>query len=355
MARAEEEEQPWWHPARHAARRTYLLARQRITAGIRAFFAERGFVEAEVPALQVSPGLEPHLKAFRTELERPDGSRLPRYLHTSPEFTAKKLLAAGEERLFILARVFRNGERAATHHPEFTLLEWYRAEAPLEALIEDCVALLRFVAKVAGRRRLIWQGQEIDPFRPFPQISLQEAFRRHAGIDLLATTPDPARPDAERLRAAAQASDLARGIRLAADDDWHAMVTKLQLALIEPHLGVKVPAFLTDYPISMAALARPKPEEPRLAERFELYAGGLELANAFGELTDPAEQRHRFQADMDLKEQLYGERYPIDEDFLTALASMPPASGIALGLDRLVMLATGAAHIEDVLWAPVAD
>ncbi len=345
----ERPETAWWDPEVYAARRPYLLQRQRITAAVRGFFLERGFVEVETPALQVSPGLEPHLKAFATRLTDPDGTEHRRYLHTSPEFACKKLLAAGEPRLFSLARVFRDGERAATHHPEFTLLEWYRAEAPLESLIEDCVALLRHTARAAGVRHLTWQGRSVDPFRAFPQVSLAQAFHRYAGIDLLATAPDPLRPDADALRRAARGAE----IRVAEDDSWADLVTKVMLARIEPQLGLERPTFLTDYPLSLAALARAQPAAPHLAERFELYVGGLELANAFGELTDPQEQRRRFESDMDLKEELYGERYPIDEDFLAALALMPRASGIALGLDRLVMLLTAADDIEQVLWAPV--
>ncbi|GAB5467030.1 MAG: EF-P lysine aminoacylase EpmA [Rhodospirillales bacterium] len=344
-----EGEQAWWSPEAYAKRRPLLLQRQTILAEVRRFFRARDFVEVEVPALQVSPGLEPHLQAFATALRAPDETSQLRYLHTSPEFACKKLLAAGEPRLFTLARVFRNGERAATHHPEFSLLEWYRAEEPLEALIEDCVALLRHLARACGRRHLLWQGRTVDPFRSCPQIAVQTAFQRFAGIDLLATLQDPLVPDADALRAAARS----RGFRVADDDSWEALVTKIQLAAIEPELGRDRPTFLTDYPLCLAALARPQPAAPHLAERFELYVGGLELANAFGELTDPVEQRRRFEADMDLKERLYGERYPIDEDFLEALAIMPPASGIALGLDRLVMLLTGAEDIEQVLWAPV--
>lgn len=339
----------WWSREAYAARRPMLLQRQRVMAAIRAFFTARGFVEVETPALQVSPGLEPHLQAFETDLVRPDGSRRRRYLHTSPEFACKKLLAAGEERLFTLARVFRNGEAAATHHPEFTLLEWYRAEPDMELLYRDCEGLLRAAAEALGVTHLHWQGEAVDPFQPFERLTVAEAFRRDAGIDLESSLTDPASPAAEPLRQAARA----RGIRVADDDDWADLVTKIMLDRIEPKLGRGRPTFLCDYPISLAALARPKAGRPDLAERFEIYVAGLELANAFGELTDPVEQRRRFEADMDLKERLYGLRYPIDEDFLAALAQMPPACGIALGVDRLVMLLTGASHIDQVLWAPV--
>ena len=320
-------------------------------ASVRAWFLGEGFVEVETPALQVSPGLEPHLRAFATTLEAPDGGTSRLYLHTSPEFAMKKLLAAGEPRIFQMARVFRNGERSATHHPEFTMLEWYRAGEGYGRLMADCEALVRAAAAAAGAERLIWRGLMADPQVPFERLSVSEAFRRHVGFDPLAFLPAPGRFDVEGFAKAARGI----GITIAADDDWDAIFFKIFLDRIEPKLGHPVPTLLTDYPIHMAALSRPRADAPHLAERFELYVAGLELANAFGELTDPAEQRRRFQADMDLKQRLYGLRYPIDEDFLAALADMPEASGIALGLDRLVMLATGAEHIDDVLWLPVAE
>ncbi len=340
---------PWWSREQYQARRPRLLQRQKVLASVRSFFLARGFVEVETPALQVSPGLEPHLSAFETELVAPDGERRTRYLHTSPEFACKKLLAAGEARLFTLAKVFRNGERAATHHPEFTLLEWYRAEPDMEHLYKDCEGLLRATAEAIGVERLLWKGEAVDPFQAFERLSVGEAFARFAEIDLFASLADPTEPDAQILRQAARE----KGIRVADDDSWADLVTKVMLDRIEPQLGRGRPTFLHDYPINLAALARPKEQAPHLAERFEIYVAGLELANAFGELTDPVEQRRRFEADMDLKAQLYGLRYPIDEGFLEALAVMPPACGIALGIDRLVMLLTGASHIEEVLWAPV--
>jgi lysyl-tRNA synthetase class 2 len=339
-----------WLPEAYARRRPLLVKRARIVAAIRAWFLSRDFVETETPALQVSPGLEPHLKAFETSLEAPDGGTSRLYLHTSPEFAMKKLLAAGERRLFQMARVFRNGERSATHHPEFTMLEWYRAREATEALRTDCEALVREAARAAGAARLVWRGISSDPRPAFERLTVADAFRRHAGLDPFAFLPAPGRFDVEGFAAAARRI----GVTIAADDDWDAIFFKTFLTHVEPKLGHPVPTFLTDYPLHMAALSRPKLGAPHLADRFELYISGLELANAFGELTDPVEQRRRFEADMDLKQRLYGKRYPIDEDFLAALAHMPDASGIALGLDRLVMLATGAAKIDDVLWLPVA-
>lgn len=346
-----QEVQPAWHPEAYARRRPNLVKRSAITAAIRKFFLEDGFMEVETPILQVSPGMEPHLQAFSTKLRAPDGQCSKFYLHTSPEFACKKLLTAGEERLFTLARVFRNGERARWHHPEFTMLEWYRAGASYERLMEDCAGLLQACAAAAGSWKVTHEGRSCDLSEAPERISVAEAFERWAGIDLLATTPDPWTPDVELLAEAARK----KGLRVAEDDDWLAVFTRIMLAFIEPQLGSPRPTILYDYPVSQAALSRAKPSDPRLAERFELYVAGVELANAFGELTDAQEQRRRFEADQNLKEHLYGERFPADEDFFAALDfGMPDAAGIALGVDRLVMLLTGASRIEEVLWLPVA-
>ncbi|HVC57216.1 MAG TPA: EF-P lysine aminoacylase EpmA [Stellaceae bacterium] len=341
----------WWRPDRLAQRRAALAARGRILGAVRDFFADAGYVEVDTPALQVSPGLEPHLKAFASVLHDPrDGGARTRYLHTSPEFAMKKLLAGGLPRLWQLAHVFRDGERSATHHPEFAMLEWYRAGATYRDLMDECEALLRCAQAAAGAETLRWQGRSADARGPWQRLSVAEAFARHAGIDLMATIPDPSRPDAALLAAAAARI----GITPHPGDDWEALFFRIFLERIEPLLGVGAPTILYDYPLAMAALSRPKPDDPRLAERFELYVCGLELANAFGELTDAAEQRKRFLADQARKQALYGETYPLDEDFLAALEhGLPDCAGIALGFDRLVMLATGARHIEEVLWAPV--
>lgn len=346
----------WWHRDEFARRRPRVLARNVAQAAIRRWFADQGFVEVETPALQVSPGMEVHLKAFATELEEPFGeARRKFYLHTSPEFTMKKLLAAGEPRIFQFARVYRNGERAATHHPEFTMLEWYRAGAGWTALGADCEGILRTVlaavpqALSAGALR--WRGATADPTAPLERISVADAFARHSGIDLHATAPDPARPDASVLAAAARRI----GIATQPHDTWEDVFFKIFLDRVEPKLGFGRPALLHGYPASMAALARIDRADPRVAERCELFVAGLELANGFGELTDAAEQRRRFEADMAKKQELYGERFPIDEDFLAAVGAMPEAAGMALGFDRLMMLATGAESIDDVLWAPVSS
>ena len=324
------------------------MARGRIQRSIRSWFEAQGFVEVETAALQVSPGNEMHLHAFATELIGPGGERRPLYLHTSPEFACKKLLAAGEERIFTFAQVFRNRERGALHHPAFTMLEWYRAGAPCETLMDDCAALLRIAAGAAGAAAFSWRGRSIDPLAAPERLTVAEAFLRLAGIDLPATL-GVAGPNRDGLARQATAA----GIKSAADDTWGDIFSRVLVAKVEPGLGHGRATLLTEYPAQLAALARPKPGDPRVAERFELYACGVELANAFGELTDPAEQRRRLEAEMTEKQRIYGERYPVDEDFLAALAHMPPAAGAALGFDRLVMLATGAARIEQVIWTPL--
>jgi lysyl-tRNA synthetase class 2 len=343
---------PSWHPDEYLRRKPYLQTRQRVMAAMRAFFAVEDFVEVDTPVLQISPGNEVHLHAFKTEMKDPRGEKSgTRYLHTSPEFAMKKLLVAGVPRLYQFAHTFRNGERSSLHHPEFLMLEWYRAEATLQAIKDDCIALVRASAQAADRAVFSANGMVCDPFGEWDSLSIPDAFRRYADIDLLLTMKDPYVPDIAML-----ASEAKRiGMRVTDGDGWDDLFFRILGEKIEPHLGKDRPTFLGDYPVSQAALARPKPDNPALAERFELYICGIELANAFGELTDAEEQRRRFELDMDEKEKLYGERYPVDADFIAALEhGMPQSSGIALGFDRLLMLASGATRIEDVLWLPVA-
>jgi lysyl-tRNA synthetase class 2 len=335
-----------------------LRARNNIAAAVRRYFSDQDFDEVETPALQVSPGMEPHLTAFATELLEPfmDENARRLYLHTSPEFTMKKILVAGMPRIFQLARTWRNAERSPTHHPEFTMLEWYRAQSGWRDVAADCEAIVRAAfatmaasdIDVGGAMR--FADRQCDPRQPWTYLSVSGAFEHYCGIDLMATTPDPLNPDARALAAAASRV----GVRTDDGDDWETVFFRLLLDRIEPNLGIGAPTVLFDWPISMAALARQNPEDRRVAERFEVYACGVELANGFGELTDAVEQRRRFDAETALKQALYGQTYPIDEDFMAALAyGMPESAGIALGFDRLVMLCTGAETIEDVLWAPV--
>ena len=340
---------PWWSPQTHADRRPLLLRRGAIKASIRGHFQAQGFTEVECGALVVSPGNETHLHAFETSLTGPDGEGLPLYLHTSPEFAAKKLLAAGETKIFDFARVFRNRERGRLHAPEFTMLEWYRAREDYTSVVRDSLVLLAVAADVAEAKALRHREAACDPRAKADWLTVADAFTHLAGIDLMATLSPEGIGDAAALRGRARRG----GIDVADDDDWSDMFSKILTLRIEPRLGMERPCVLYEYPVCEAALARVSPRDPRVAERFELYACGVELANGFGELTDPDQQRERFERDMAKKEKIYGVRYPLDEDFLAALPLMPPASGVALGFDRLVMLATGAPNINDVLWTPL--
>ncbi|MGL4241599.1 MAG: EF-P lysine aminoacylase EpmA [Beijerinckiaceae bacterium] len=340
----------WWSPRRHAQRRPRLLARNRIKAAIRAHFESEGFTEVEAAQIQQSPGNETHLHGLRVEAVSIAGERAEAWLHTSPEFACKKLLAAGETRIFDFARVFRNRERGRLHSTEFTMFEWYRADEGYDRLMADCADVLALAAEAGGIREWRHRGRTMDPRQPPERLTLQEAFQRFAGMDLLATVAS-AETDRDGLAAAAAAA----GVRVAFDDSWSDVFSRVLVEKIEPNLGSGRPTILCEYPWPEAALARRKPGNPLVAERFELYACGVELANAFGELTDAAEQRLRFEEDMALKQVIYGERYPIDEELLAALPSMPQASGAALGFDRLAMLATGADSVDEVLWTPPFD
>jgi lysyl-tRNA synthetase class 2 len=318
----------------------FLRRRALLTAATRSFFAARGYLEVETPYAVATPGEEVHLASFATHRRRPDGSGEDLWLHTSPEFAMKKLLAGGAGRIFQLARVWRNGEGSDLHAPEFTMLEWYRPGGTLSDLMDETEALLRAVLPPV----LTCRGATIDLAR-FERLTMAEAFARHVGADLLATADD-----APALAAAA-------GTRLRDGEDWEDLFFRLLLERVEPAIGRRHPTFLTHWPAAQAALARRDPADPRVAERFELFACGLELANAFVELTDAAEQRSRFEADRARRHALYGgPDWPLDEELLAALAAgLPDCAGIALGFDRLAMLAAGADRIDQVLWLPAQD
>lgn len=337
--------QSWHLPETHADRRPFLTARTRVRSALRRWFEDEGFTEVECAALQVSPGNETHLHAFATDYVTDNGDSQRFYLHTSPEFACKKLIAAGETRIVDFARVWRNREAGPLHAPEFTMVEWYRTGATLHDVMADTATLARQALAATGRDTLIWRDRTCDPMADPEYLTLDEAFDRYAGIDLPSVVED-------RDAFAAAARDA--GVTVSADSEWTDIFSAVLVARIEPNLGMDRLTFLYRYPVCEAALARPCSDDPRYAERFEMYGCGVELANGFDELTDAAEQRARFQADMDLKQQLYDERYPIDEDFLSALPRMPQCAGVALGFDRLVMLASGARHINDVLWTPLA-
>jgi len=318
------------------------VARNRIISDIRAWFAAQDFLEVDTPTLQISPGNEAHLHGFETKLIHTDGTASKRYLHTSPEFACKKLLAAGEGRIFFLGHVFRNREQTPTHAPEFTMLEWYRAAAPYRAIIEDTLALVRLAAR---ETTFNWRGRVCDPLAEAEWLTVAEGFQKYAGVDLLSTLVGN-QPDRDAL---ANVSPVA----FQKDESWSDIFSRIMVEKVEPHLGNGRVTVFYEYPSCEAALARVCAHNNRVAERFELYASGVELANGFGELTDAEEQRRRFEEEMAIKQRVYGERYPIDEELLEALILMPEASGVALGLDRLIMLATGATRIDQVQWGSV--
>lgn len=341
----------WWHAPTHEGRRPALLARNRIQNALRGWLADQDFVEVDPSALVISPGNETHLHAFETSAIGNDGTPHAMYLHTSPEFAMKKLLAAGEKRIHAFAHVWRNRERGPLHSPEFTMLEWYRVGQDYTVLMDDCAQFARAATAAAGSTMLRYKSHTCDPAQPYERLSVADAFHQHAQIDLLATIL----PNGQTNRAALAAQMLRQNIAHTQNDTWSDLFSRTLADRIESHLGHGRLTMLDRYPLPEAALARPCPDDPRCAERFEVYACGVELANGFGELTNADEQRIRFTAEMDEKHRLYGQRYPLDETFLTALPHMPDASGIAMGFDRLVMLATAAPSIDHVIWAPVAQ
>jgi len=330
---------PVWHPDSLAARLPFLQRRMALTRAVRGFFETRGYVEVETPYAVPAPGEEVHLRAFATAREHPDGTVENLWLHTSPEFAMKRLLVAGSGPIFQFARVWRNGEGSTLHAAEFTMLEWYWPGAGMDALINEVVDLLRAVLAPVVHCR----GVTSDLSR-FEQLSVAEAFARYVGVDLLAIGED------------ATGLATASGVRLRDGETWEDLFFRLLLDRIEPALGRRHPTFLTHWPAAQAALARRDPADPRVAERFELYLCGIELGNAFVELTDPVEQRARFEAERVRRHAMTGPDWALDEDFLAALSfGMPQSAGIALGFDRLAMIAAGADRIGQVLWLPPAD
>lgn len=309
-----------------SASRAALEARAKIVRAVRRWFEAQGFLEVETPARVRSPGQEVHLEAVPTGQGR--------WLVTSPEYHMKRLVAAGHERIVQIGKCWRNDELGPHHLSEFTMVEWYRARAPLETLAADCEALVGVAAEAAGRDpgTLGWAA-------PFRRTTVRSLFTAHVGVPLLG----------DETPADLQAALVSAGIAVGSASAWDDLFYQAFLDRIEPVLGQGPPIFVFDWPAPLGALARRKDEDARLVERFELYAGGLELANAFGELTDPIEQRRRFEAEAQERAARGRTVYPIDEAFLAALARMPPTSGIALGLDRLVMLAVGARDIREVV------
>jgi elongation factor P--(R)-beta-lysine ligase len=321
------------NPSQWAAAR----ARQVLQRTVRARLEALGYQEVETPLLVPAPGMEPHIRAFEVPfLPETDVGR-PRtlYLHTSPEYAMKRLLADGSGPIFQICKVFRNGEVSSTHNPEFTMLELYRPRADYRVIMDDLESVLVAAAEALGRA---------EPFgsHPYERVTVREAIRRETGIDLSEVG------DARSLAEAARHL----GVRSEPGDGFDDVFFRLFLERVEPRLGRDRPAFLIDYPASMAALARLSPQDPSVAERFELYAHGLELANGFSELTDAAEQRRRLEEERAFRVARGRPAYPLDEAFLEAVGRMPPSGGVAMGLDRVLMLLLGAERIEDVLLFP---
>jgi lysyl-tRNA synthetase class 2 len=318
------------------ARRPALEARAAALSAVRSWFAREGFLEVETPARVKAPGQELHLDAVPAGHE-PALDGFPRWLVTSPEYAMKRLCGAGFERIFQIGKCWRAGEQGAHHQPEFTMIEWYRAEAPLRQIADDCEALARVVAGALAAH--LPSRVRADLSSPFRRLAMAELVEETAGVAL----------DGDEPEAVLRDKVMAAGVDPRSAARWDDLFFQLWLDKVEPALATQGPTFVFDWPRSLAALARVKPEDPRLAERFELYAGGLELANAYGELTDAAEQRRRFLEENEARRALGKHIYPVDEELLTALQAMPPTAGVALGFDRLMMWAWGARDIREVM------
>lgn len=328
---------------RNGHRFELLKLRSAFLQAIRRFFVERGFIELDVPTLVVSTGMEPHIEPFFTELQSREGRRKRVVLHTSPELALKKMLVAGYERVFYLGHVFRNEEFSPLHQPEFTMLEWYRAFEDYTALMSDCQDLFRYLQEqLAPHWAELWRKDDFL-LREWEMVDLPEAFQQRFGVDLADISENQKNV----------LVDLARKCGISeVDESWEIddLFFLLFMKEMEPFLGQSAPAIVKDYPVWIASLARRKKGVPNLVERFEVYAGGLELANAFTELNDPSEQRVRMLADWQKRQRLGKSRLVLDEEFLEALRiGMPPCAGIALGMDRLLMLCSGSRMITDVI------
>jgi lysyl-tRNA synthetase class 2 len=322
------------------------FGRQALYAALRRFFVGNGYLEVETPLLVPTPGMEPHINAFEAPFvpETDVGRARTLYLHTSPEYAMKRLLARGAGPVFQICKVFRNGEVSRTHNPEFTMLEFYRPNADYHAIMDD----LEQALEEAGRSATGGEPGADPAFftrRPYERLTVRDAVLRETGVDLRAC------PDGASLKRAAEAAGVRTGDATSFDDVFF----HLFLQKVEHRLGHERPTFLMEYPASMAALSRLKPGDPAVAERVELYAKGLELANGFSELTDPVEQRARLLEEQALRGTLGRSVYPLDERFLDAVGQMPPSAGIAVGLDRILMLLLGVQSITEVLLFPAHE
>ncbi len=341
----------WQRLREHPELLRQFLVREQVCDGIRSFFKSHDFHEVETPLLVEHPGTEPYLEVFETSLLHGDGKKQPAFLLTSPEYAMKKLLVAGMGPIFQICKSFRNGEgKSSRHNPEFTILEWYRPNADYQAMMNDCEQLLLHLLHIIHPQQrdtfLTYQGRSYDLSAPWERLSVAEAFHKYVGVavdELLSV---------EKLRQVAKQ----KGYRVNEQTTWEAVYNQLLLNEIEPHLGVQKPTILYDYPASQASLSRRKKDDPRFAERFEFFLAGLELGNAFSELTDPDEQEKRIQAELAERQDLGKTSYELDHDYIDALRTgLPPTGGIAVGVDRLVMLFADVTDLRDVTFFPVED
>lgn len=328
-----------------------LWQREQVIDGIRGYFKSAGFHEVDTPLLVPSPSTEPYLEFFKTWVKYQDGSQYPAFLTSSPEFAMKKMLAAGSGSIFQICKSFRNVEgRSRRHNPEFTILEWYRTPGDYTHIMSDfeglLLSLLRRIKNDPTATLLEYQGTSYDLSAPWERITVAQAFEKYVGVDTDTLL------DRDLLAAAAAR----KGYQVDTSTTWEQVYNQLLLNEIEPHLGTQQPTILYEYPASQAALSRKKPEDPRFAERFEVYLAGVELGNAFTELTDAAEQEARCRADLEERKTLGKESFPLDEEFIAALRmGMPPTGGIAVGVDRLVMLLTNQPDIQHTVAFPADE
>lgn len=327
-----------------------FLMREKVTDAIRAFFKREGFHEVETPLLVEHPGTEPYLEVFETTVHLAQDTPRQAFLLTSPEYAMKKLLVAGMTKIFQISKSFRNGEgQSSRHNPEFTILEWYRAHADYKAIMDDCEHLLQCIHQVVSGKtdgQLEYLGKRYDLKSPWERISVSEAFQKYVDVD------------AETLLDGAALKKVAerKGYEVNEETTWEQVYNQLLLNEIEPHLGVGKPTILYDYPASQAALSRKKESDPRFSERFEFFLGGLELGNAFSELTDADEQERRFRAELSERHELGKTPYELDHDYIDALRlGLPETGGIAVGVDRLIMLFANVADVHEVTFFPIED
>lgn len=328
------------------------IVREKVVDAIREFFKKSGFHEVDTPLLVQSPGTEPYLEVFESELKTPGYENKKSYLLTSPELSMKKLLSAGMGSIFTICKSFRNGEGLSSfHNPEFSILEWYHVEADYTDVMNDCEDLMLYILNYLdlnqdGKNKLSYQGKTYDLSTPWERISVSEAFEKYAGV-----LKDDMLNEEKIVKIAKQ-----KGYQIDESTTWEEAYNQILLNEIEPHLGKDKPTILFDYPASQAALSKKKKDDPRFAERFEFFIGGIELGNAFSELTDADEQEARMIEDLQYRKELGKVEYKMDKDFIEALRlGMPETGGIAVGVDRLVMLFSDSSSIKDTLLFPVED